>query len=102
MARNGRSLFVLPLIVFLFSIFGGIYSTRVHAAAVSDNAAGTDVMADIGNFTKFYSLVEQNFAVPVSPDKAIYDGAIPGMLATLDPHSTFFDPRAFRLLQDDQ
>jgi carboxyl-terminal processing protease len=46
--------------------------------------------------------VEQNFADPVDPDKSIYNGAIPGMLRTLDPHSNFFDPKAFQLLKEDQ
>ena len=39
---------------------------------------------------RFTTLVEQNFADPVKPDKAIYNGAIPGMLRELDPHSNFF------------
>ena len=38
-------------------------------------------------------------ADPVSLDAAIYEGAIPGMLRTLDPHSSFFDPEQFQQLQ---
>jgi carboxyl-terminal processing protease len=38
----------------------------------------------------------------VNPDKAIYNGAIPGMLHVLDPHSNFFDPKAYSLLREDQ
>ena len=53
-------------------------------------------------FTSVYGLVEQNFADKVDPDKAIYKGAIPGMLRTLDPHSNFFDPHDFQLLREDQ
>jgi carboxyl-terminal processing protease len=56
----------------------------------------------VSNFTRAYALVEQNFAQPVSADKAIYKGAIPGMLRTLDPHSNFFDPKDYRLLREDQ
>ncbi len=37
-----------------------------------------------------------------TPDRAIYNGAIPGMLRTLDPHSNFLDPKAFQLLREDQ
>jgi C-terminal processing protease CtpA/Prc len=40
--------------------------------------------------------VEQNYAEPITGDKAddaIYDGAIPGMLQVLDPHSHFTIPR---------
>jgi carboxyl-terminal processing protease len=46
--------------------------------------------------------VEQNFADKVDPDKAIYKGAIPGALRTLDPHTNFFDPRDYQLLREDQ
>jgi carboxyl-terminal processing protease len=38
----------------------------------------------------------------VSADKAIYKGAIPGMLRTLDPHSNFFDPKDYRALIEEQ
>jgi carboxyl-terminal processing protease len=42
------------------------------------------------------------FRRPGEPDKAIYKGAIPGMLRTLDPHSNFFDPKDFEGLREDQ
>src|SRR5579862_5939344 len=41
-------------------------------------------------------------ADPVSPDQAFYQGAIPGMLRTLDPHSSFFDPGQFEQLRQMQ
>src|SRR5208337_2787229 len=44
----------------------------------------------------------QNYADKVSPDKAIYNGAIPGMLHSLDPHSNFFDPKSYSLLREEQ
>jgi carboxyl-terminal processing protease len=49
--------------------------------------------------------VEQNYAEPISGDKAdtaIYDGAIPGMLRVLDPHSNFYDPKAYAKMREDQ
>jgi carboxyl-terminal processing protease len=54
------------------------------------------------SFTSVYDLVEQNFADKVEADKAIYKGAIPGMLRTLDPHSNFFDPKDYAALREDQ
>ncbi|HEV2112976.1 MAG TPA: S41 family peptidase, partial [Terriglobales bacterium] len=36
------------------------------------------------------------------PDKAIYNGAIPGMLRVLDPHSNFFDPKQYASLREEQ
>ena len=100
MAQKRRSLFVLPLILFVCSLLGGIYGPRIQVAAA---ATETDELSgDVQSFTKAYALVEQNFADPVNPDKAIYKGAIPGMLRTLDPHSNFFDPREYQALRDDQ
>ena len=56
-------------------------------------------------FTDVYALVEQNYAEPINGDKAdtaIYDGAIPGMLRVLDPHSNFYDPKAYASMREDQ
>ena len=36
------------------------------------------------------------------PTRVVYQGAIPGMLRMLDPHSNFFDSRQFALLREDQ
>ena len=47
-------------------------------------------------------MVEQNYAEPVNADKAIFNGAIPGMLRVLDPHSNFFDPKSYSLLREEQ
>src|SRR5260370_3675982 len=69
------------------------------ASAASDQDGNS---ASLKTFTKAYSLVEENFADPVNPDKAVYKGAIPGMLRTLDPHSNFFDPHDFQILREDQ
>ena len=46
-----------------------------------------------------YALVEKNFADPISSEKVFYQGAIPGMLRTLDPHSNFVDPAEYREMQ---
>jgi len=51
---------------------------------------------NLKSFTNVYALVEQNYAEPIAGDKAdaaIYDGAIPGMLQVLDPHSISTIPR---------
>ena len=91
MPLKRRSFFYIPLLVLICAILGGIYGPKVQiaSAATSDD----ETKANLQQFTKVYDTVEQNFADPVSPDKAIYKGAIPGMLRTLDPHSNFFDPK---------
>ena len=62
----------------------------------------SDVSDSLKQFTQVYDIIEQNYAEPVNPDKAIYNGAIPGMLHVLDPHSNFFDPKSYSLLREDQ
>src|ERR1035441_2301840 len=100
MAKNRRSLYLIPLLVFGSALIGGMYGPRleVASAATSDD----DVKNSMKEFTKVYDTVEQNFADPVSPDKAIYKGAIPQMLRTLDPHSNFFDPKDLEGLREEQ
>src|SRR5580658_5594404 len=46
-------------------------------------------------FIDAYKILEQNTADPFDLDKAFYEGAIPGLLHHLDPHSVFFDPVQF-------
>jgi carboxyl-terminal processing protease len=87
------------------ALLGGVYGQRVEATTTADDS---DVQASLQAFTKIFDTVEQNYAEPVDPDRAIYGpqnsnlGAIPGMLRTLDPHSNFFDPRSFAQLREQQ
>jgi carboxyl-terminal processing protease len=50
-------------------------------------------------FIDAYRILQQNDADPFDLDKAFYDGAIPGLLRHLDPHSVFFDPGQYDQLQ---
>jgi carboxyl-terminal processing protease len=100
MPLKRRSFFFIPLLVLLCALIGGIYGPKVQVASAA--SSDDDVKSGLQQFTRVYSTVEQNFADPVSPDKAIYKGAIPGMLRTLDPHSNFFDPKDFEGLREDQ
>jgi carboxyl-terminal processing protease len=51
-----------------------------------------DLDSALKRFTELLSIVQTDAADPVATQQAIYQGAIPGMLRTLDPHSIFFDP----------
>ena len=99
MVQKKRSLLYLPFVIAFCSLLGGLYGPRVEVASAANE---DDIRSSLKVFTKVYNVVEENFADPVLPDKAIYKGAIPGMLRTLDPHSNFFDPRDFQLLREDQ
>ena len=93
MSRIWRSLLLVPAIVAAGAIIGGVYGPGLPG--VSAASSEDEIKASIKTFSDFYAVVEANFADAVSADTAIYKGAIPGMLRTLDPHSSFFDPRDF-------
>ena len=58
-----------------------------------------DLETEVKRFVDAYAILESNAADPVSEDKAFYEGAIPGLLRRLDPHSVFFDPGQFDQLK---
>jgi carboxyl-terminal processing protease len=58
-----------------------------------------DLASQMKSVIQAYSIVEQNAADPVASEQAFYQGAIPGLLRTLDPHSVFFDPGQFDQLK---
>src|SRR3954453_23374050 len=99
-ARPLRSLLFISIVILICGALGATFGQRIGASSgVSD---GNDVSDSLRNFSQVYDLVEQNYAEPVNPDKAIYNGAIPGMLHVLDPHSNFFDPKSYSLLREEQ
>ncbi|MEO8662161.1 MAG: S41 family peptidase [Bryobacteraceae bacterium] len=63
-------------------------------------APAGDIDANIKHFIDVFALMEKYSADPVPLDKAFYQGAIPGMLKRLDPHSVFFDPGQFDQLKE--
>jgi carboxyl-terminal processing protease len=79
----------------------GAWSLVLLAALAADQPQESgDLPAALRQFMKVYALVETTAAQRVHPDKAIYGGAIPGMLRRLDPHSVFFDPEQFEQLKE--
>src|SRR5581483_9505850 len=67
--------------------------------AADDPAA---IERELKKIADVYATVERESADTVPAEPAIYQGAIPGMLRTLDPHSVFFDPDSFEQLQQMQ
>jgi carboxyl-terminal processing protease len=61
--------------------------------------AADDLDAQMKSIIQAYSILEQHAADPVSSEQAFYQGAIPGLLRHLDPHSVFFDPGQFDQLK---
>src|SRR5437660_12900220 len=99
MARSSRrSLPLVVLVILVCGFFGALFGQRIGTGATSE----TEVKDSLRTFSTVYDLVEKNYAEPVNADKAIYNGAIPGMLRSLDPHSNFFDPKSYSLLREEQ
>ncbi len=100
--RTRRALFSATVFLATCAVLGSVISQKVAAQSASDESTLRD---SLHSFTGVYSIVEQNYADPLTgdkTDKAIYDGAIPGMLHVLDPHSNFYDPKAFAQMREDQ
>jgi len=93
-----RGIILLTAVLVISALLGGWFGPTVRATA----AGSSDMQDSVKSFTRVLSIVERNYADPVDVDKAIYDGAIPGMLRVLDPHSNFFDPRQYALFREEQ
>jgi carboxyl-terminal processing protease len=101
MARSSRRSAVLVLsIIFTCGCLGMLFGQRL---SVNSSSGGDgDIRDSVRSFSDVYKVVQENYAEPVNPDKAIYNGAIPGMLRVLDPHSNFFDPKSYAALREEQ
>src|SRR5438270_11540238 len=95
-----RTLFLVVFILVICGFLGMLFGQKITPAAAA--GGDSDVRDSLRQFATVYDVVEQNYAEPVNADKAIYNGAIPGMLHVLDPYSNFFDPKAYALLREDQ
>jgi carboxyl-terminal processing protease len=93
-----RGVILVVVVLGLSAILGGIYGPSVRATTSSTD----DFRSSVESFTSVLDVVQSNYADPVDVDRAVYQGAIPGMLRMLDPHSNFFDSRQFALLREDQ
>src|ERR1039457_4424490 len=100
--RARRALFTVVLFFTVCAVAGSFMQRRVGAQSSADESQLRD---SLKSFSNVYALVEQNYAEPIDGDKAdaaIYDGAIPGMLRVLDPHSNFYDPKAYARMREEQ
>ena len=97
-----RTAFSLAVFFTACGFAGVVASQKVRAQAGDSDS---DFRDSLRQFSSVYATVAANYAEPLTGDKpsdAIYDGAIPAMLRTLDPHSNFFDPKSYGKLQEEQ
>src|SRR5258708_36895654 len=98
MNQNRRGFVVIFTVLAASAVCGWIYGPSVRATSTS----AEDTQSSVREFTTVLDVVQSNYAEAVDVDKEVYQGAIPGMLRVLDPHSNFFDARQFALLREDQ
>lgn len=79
----------MPLFAFLLFL----------AAPPPQDDPADQLARDLKKLIDVFNIADREAADPVTPDTAFYQGAIPGMLKVLDPHSIFFDPGQFDQLK---
>ncbi|MBX3028099.1 S41 family peptidase [bacterium] len=84
--------------LFLLVVCGTLLISSWLARQVS--AVSRDAYQNIESFANVLTMVQKNYVDEVGTDKLI-DGAINGMLASLDPHSAYLSPDLYKELQVD-
>jgi len=92
--RRYRSLSAVVSAIAVFALVGGLAGRRLVAA---DDKVPDHYKA----FTAALSAIETNYVDKIDSDRLVY-GAVRGMLSTLDPHSTFYDPREYARMRERQ
>jgi carboxyl-terminal processing protease len=87
-------LWVAALAVLLSALAGGIFGGTAQATQ-------DQVSQQYRVFTAALAAVDREYVEPLPSDRLIYD-AIGGMLQTLDPHSSFFDPKQYAQMRERQ
>jgi len=89
---------VSHLITFLAG--GAACAVAMVVVSAAGNVASAARYDDLGLFTSVLRLVQQNYVEEVD-QSTLVKGAMRGMLAELDPHSSFLDTEAYREMQVD-
>jgi carboxyl-terminal processing protease len=92
--RTYRSVSMAAFAIALSALVGGFFGG--HVLATQDG-----LPQRINVFTAALKQIEQKYVDKVESDRVVYS-AISGMLQTLDPHSSFMDPKAYAQLRERQ
>lgn len=93
LSRREMFLFGLSFILSVFLLTGGI----VPDVSARDSSDG-EIFKELKAFTDVMAIVRQDYVDEVD-SKLLVEGAIKGMLSTLDPHSGYLDPDFYKDLQ---
>ena len=92
--RTYRSVSLAAFAVVVSALVGGFFGGRVLATQ-------NGLPERYAVFTSALDLIDAKYVEKVESDRVVY-GAISGMLSTLDPHSSFMDPKAYAQLRERQ
>ena len=87
-----KRILVVALVFFFLGIYMGLTHARRVGADIESAYGKLKVLADV------FSIVERNYVEPVKANNLI-NGAINGMLETLDPHSNYMAPEVYKEMQ---
>jgi carboxyl-terminal processing protease len=93
---GSRFLLVAIVTILLATVTGGLFGERLATARESK-----ELQDRLEEYTELVEAASFWAAEPVESEKLVYS-SINGMLRTLDPHSSFLEPRAFAEMQDRQ
>ena len=96
--KTSKWTFSLTLVVGVLAatLFGGFYGNRLFGSPVQ-----SDVQKRLKEYTDLLAAVTSYAPDDIAADKFVYS-SIDGMLRTLDPHTTFLEPKEYADMQDRQ
>jgi carboxyl-terminal processing protease len=87
------------IVLVVFAVFlAGILIGSGHSQKVS--AVSNSTYEDLKVFTEVLGLIQKDYVEETNP-KDLINGAIKGMLETLDPHSAFMPPNMYKEMQEE-
>src|SRR6187397_2182581 len=92
--RSSRFLTFGGLVIAFCAVAGGFWG---RSALVAQDQIPDQYKV----FTAALGAIEQNYVGEAESDRLMW-GAISGMLGTLDPHSSFMDPRSYAQMRERQ
>src|SRR5689334_23725958 len=96
--KTDKWTFSLTLIVALAgaTLFGGFYGNGLFGAPMQ-----SELNKRMKEYTDLLNAVTANAPEDIGSDKFVY-ASVDGMLRTLDPHSSFLEPKEYADMQDRQ
>ena len=91
-------LFTIITLIAISSFFMGARYVSIAKAKTNDTSS-ENLYKNLSLFTKVLNIIEATYVEKVKPHKLVY-GAIEGMLSSLDPHSTFLEPKSYKEMRE--